>query len=168
MTKTPEQRFVELYEEMGQLAETEGWGEVFSYARSRELRIAFALGHTLHDEFSGADGIDQNGNPCEYKSTTGPKVQGAYSGISVQPSWAEQVEYLKNDKLAKYPFHFFARFKGAKLQEIWKVSGEDVYKTLLPKLENQYHQRKHKTTKDPRLSATLTTKEIKMLGEQVL
>ena len=45
------------------------WGDPF-YARSREIHLAGVLGHTIADDYSGADAYDEDG-PCEYKSTIG-------------------------------------------------------------------------------------------------
>lgn len=40
---TPEQKFQELFEEMYQLCDEQGWGDPFSYARSREIHMAGTL-----------------------------------------------------------------------------------------------------------------------------
>ena len=78
-----------------------GWGDPFSYARAKEIDIAIQLGHKVSDTLSGADGYDEDGG-CEYKSTIAKTIKGTYSGISVQPTWSEQVEYLINEKIRKY------------------------------------------------------------------
>ena len=59
---TPEARYQALYEE------SNGWGDPFSYARSREIHMAGILGHRIADDYSGADAFDDDGG-CEYKST---------------------------------------------------------------------------------------------------
>ena len=65
---TPEERYQSLYEEMYQLCEEQGWGDPFSYARSREIHMAGVLGHRIAEDYSGADAFDEDGG-AEYKST---------------------------------------------------------------------------------------------------
>jgi len=161
----PTEEFAMLFEKMYKLCDKQGWGDPFSYARSREIHIAGTLDHKISDTLSGADGIDEDGE-CEYKSTIGKNINGAYNGISVQPTWEEQVEYLKNKKIAKYKNHYIARYEGGKIAEIWKLDGMDVFNILLPKLKRGFESTKNR--KDPRLGASLTQKEIYSYGEQVI
>tara|TARA_B100000780_G_scaffold53952_1_gene33650 strand:+ start:151 stop:645 length:495 start_codon:yes stop_codon:yes gene_type:complete len=141
-----------------------GWGDPFSYARAKEIDIAIQLGHKVSDTLSGADGYDEDGG-CEYKSTIGKNINGTYNGISVQPTWSEQVEYLKNEKIGKYKNHYIARFDKGNIVEVWKLDGETVLNILLPKLENKYPTILEK--KDPRLGASLTQKDIYDYGIQI-
>ena len=141
-----------------------GWGDPFSYARAKEIDIAIQLGHKVSDTLSGADGYDEDGG-CEYKSTIAKTIKGTYSGISVQPTWSEQVEYLKNEKIGKYKNHYIARFDKGNIVEVWKLDGETVLNILLPKLENKYPTILEK--KDPRLGASLTQKDIYDYGIQI-
>ncbi len=141
-----------------------GWGDPFSYARAKEIDIAIQLGHKVSDTLSGADGYDEDGG-CEYKSTIGKNINGTYNGISVQPTWSEQVEYLKNEKIGKYKNHYIARFDKGNIVEVWKLDGETVLNILLPKLEKSYPTILEK--KDPRLSANLTQKEIYDYGIKI-
>ena len=106
---------------MATLCENEpGVGDPFSYARSKEIFTAIEMQHEISDTLAGADGIDQEG-ACEYKSTTGKSIQGAYTGISVQPTWADQEKYLREEKIGKYENHYYSRFEGSKgIVEIWK------------------------------------------------
>ena len=90
----------------------------------------------------------QSARPCN----------GSYNGISVQPTWEEQVEYLRNEKIAKYKNHYIARYVGGKIVEVWKLDGMDVFNILLPKLKRGFESTKNR--KDPRLGASLTQKEI--------
>ena len=163
MTSTEKYKF--LFESLYELCESENWGDPMSYARSREILIAGTLGHKIADTLSGADAIDEDGE-CEYKSTVSTSINGAYNGISVQPTWKEQVEYLENEKIAKYKNHYIARFEGGKIVEIWKLDGTDVLNILLPKLENKFST--ILTKKDPRLGASLTQKEIYEYGEKII
>jgi hypothetical protein len=167
-TLSPEQKYQELYSEMYRLCKENGWGDPFSYARSREIYMATKLGHRVGGTYSGADAyetIDGKEVPIEYKSTIGKHINGTYNGISVQETWEEQETYLREKKIACYRNHYFARFYEGKMIEVWKMSGETVLKLLLPKIHEQYH--KDKKGKDPRLGATLTTNEIINNGKQV-
>lgn len=161
---TPTQKYKFLFESLYELCESENWGDPMSYARSREILIAGTLRHKIADTLSGADAIDEDGE-CEYKSTISTSINGSYNGISVQPTWKEQVEYLKNEKIAKYKNHYIARFEGGKIVEIWKLDGTDVLIILLPKLKRAFESTKDR--KDPRLGASLTQKEIYEYGEKV-
>ena len=133
-----EQKYLSLYKQMAQVCEQQGWGDPFSYARSKEILAAIILGHTVADTFSGADAFNKTGKPCEYKSTTGKSCKGSYTGISVQPTWEEQEKYLFQEKLAKYPEHYYNRFEDGKLIESWVLTGKTVYELLLPKLKKKY------------------------------
>ena len=100
-TVTPEQKFQQLFEEMYSLCGEQGWGDPFSYARSREIHLAGLLGHTVADDYSGADAFDEDGKPLEYKSTIAKNINGTYNGISVQDTWEEQERYIIEDKIGK-------------------------------------------------------------------
>jgi len=163
---SPGEEYKYHYKAMANLAEAEGWGEPFSYARAKEIYAAIELGHTIADTFTGADAFNANNDPVEYKSTTSKSVKGAYTGISVQPTWELQDEYLRNEKIAKYSEHYYNRFEKGKLAESWVMDGNKVYELLRPKLRASYGTALHK--KDPRLSATITTGEIKKYGRRVI
>ena len=107
-TLTPEQKYRKLYESLYRLCEKEGWGDPFSYARSREIHMAGLLGHTVADDYSGADAYDEEGG-CEYKSTIADKINATYNGISVQDSWEEQERYVVEEKIGNYRNHYYAR-----------------------------------------------------------
>ena len=155
---TPQQEFASLFERMYEICEQEGWGDPFSYARSREIHMANTLGHQIATTLSGADAIDEEGE-CEYKSTINENgIQATYNGISVQPTWEQQVEYLENTKIGKYKNHYYARYKGAEIVELYKMSAEKVLAYLMPKLQNQYHR--ESKSKDPRLGVTIPKKYI--------
>lgn len=164
---TPEQRFQQLFEEMYQLCEEQGWGDPFSYARSREIHLAGLLGHKVAETYSGADAIDEDGE-VEYKSTIANSINGTYNGISVQDTWEEQERYLIEDKLGKYANHYIARYSGGKVVEVWKLSGDDVLTILLPKLKKDWERKIKGNYKDPRLSGSLTKKEIYALGTCII
>jgi|TARA_R110000744_G_scaffold373323_1_gene485409 hypothetical protein len=163
---TPEQEYRRLYERMAQISEQQHWGDPFSYARSKEILAAIVLGHRVAQTFSGADAFNQAGQPVEYKSTIGKNPQGSYTGISVQETWEEQERYLREEKIAKYPEHYYNRFEDGKLVESWKMCGEKVLELLLPRLERKFST--VLTKKDPRLSANITWKDIQVYGTLVV
>lgn len=168
MSQTPEQKFRELYEEMFDLCEEHGWGDPFSYARSKEIHMAGLLGHTVSDTLSGADGYDEDGG-CEYKSTIGNSIAAHYGAISCQPTWDEQVRYLREDKIAKYKNHYYARYEGGKVVELWKLDGNDVLEIILPKVRRAFQRKQDgKQNKDPRFSASVCKSEIYAYGERLI
>jgi hypothetical protein len=162
------EKYIQLYQTMADLCEQEGWGDPFSYARSKEIYAACIHGHKMPgpSDYSGADAINQNGEGVEYKSTIGTKIKGSYTGISVQPTWEEQDKYLREEKIVKYPEHYYNRFEEGKLVESWKLTGQQVYDILMPKLKRKFST--VLSQKDPRLSATVTTSEIQKHGVRVL
>ena len=83
---SPEQKFQQLFEEMYSLCGEQGWGDPFSYARSREIHLAGLLGHTVADDYSGADAFDEDGKPLEYKSTIAKNINGTYCLLYTSPS----------------------------------------------------------------------------------
>jgi hypothetical protein len=165
---TPEQKFAKLYKEMWDLCQENSWGDPFSYARAKEIYATCALGHSMPgaDAYSGADGINERGEGVEYKSTIGKNIKASYTGISVQPTWEQQDQYLREEKIVKYPEHYYNRFEDGKLVESWKLTGQQVYEILKPKLKRKFST--VLSLKDPRLSATVTTGEIKQHGVRVL
>jgi len=163
---SPEEEYKYHYERLAAVCHRQGWGEPFSYARAKEIYAAIELGHTIAATFSGADAFNAIDDGVEYKSTTGKLVKGAYTGISVQPTWEEQEKYLREEKIAKYPEHYYNRFDGGKLVESWVMDGDKVLDILLPKLRKKFSTVLKK--KDPRLSATITTGEIKKYGRRVI
>jgi len=167
ITLTPEQQYKQAFELLYTLCEDNNWGDPFSYARSREIHMATTLGHTICDEYSGADAYDEDG-AAEYKSTIGASIKGSYNGISVQPTWEEQEQYLVDHKLGCYANHYIARYVGGKIIEVWKLSGDDVLMILLPKIKKDYLRKQSGNHKDPRLSATLTKGEITSYGVRVV
>ena len=164
---TPEEKYRLLYEGMYELCNQQGWGDPFSYARSREIYMAGLLGHTIAESYSGEDAKDQDGG-AEYKSTIGKNISGTYNGISVQETWEEQERYLKEDKIGKYPNHYFARYDGPKIVEVWKLNCEDVLSIILPKIKKQFEKNQNITKKDPRLGATISKKEIQSRGKRIV
>jgi hypothetical protein len=165
-TMNPEQEYLKHSEAQWRICDENSWGDPHSYARGREIAAAIALNHTVAEEFSGADAFNERGEPVEYKSTTGKHCKGTYTGISVQKTWEEQERYLFEEKIAKYPEHYFNRFEEGKLVESWKMKGTDVFNILLPKFKKAYPHVLNK--KDPRLRANITWREIQQYGTKVI
>jgi len=167
---TADQQIKSLVSELYKLCNENGYGDPFSYARPKEIVAAISLGHTIAKTFSGADAFSSKGEPLEYKSTTGVTIKGSYTGVSNKPTWSEQMQYLKEEKIAKYAKHYYNRFdkQTGELVESWEVDGRDVYNILLPKFKIDYERKALKTYADPRLSATISQKEIKKYGKRII
>ena len=165
---TKQQRFLNLFKNLSDLCEEANWGDPHSYARGKEIYAACVLGHKVSKTLSGADAFTLQGEPLEYKSTIQETNRGAYTGISVKSTWAKQLKYLKEEKILKYKWHYYNRFARGKLVESWKISGEDVYSILLPKIKNKYRNKANSSAADPRLSANITWGEIKKYGTKVI
>jgi len=123
--------------------------------------MAIVMKQKIADTYSGADGYDEHGG-AEYKSTIRNNINGTYNGISVQPTWLEQVKYLTDEKIGKYENHYFARFKKGKIVELWCLKSSDVLNILLPKLKKQYESKSQSA--DPRLGASVSKTEIYKYG----
>ena len=162
MSKT---RFMELYDEMIDLANAEGLGDPFTYGRGKEIYLAQWLGHTTADTLAGADGVDENGEEVEYKSTISKNISATYNGVSVQDTWEDQIAYLKTKKIGKYHTHYFSRFDENGLAEVWSMDAQSVLDLLLPKLEKQFFAKNK--GKDPRLGATISKSEIYAHGTRL-
>ena len=153
-------------DEISKLTESMGLGDIFSYSKVKEVLMAHKLGHQVPEGFFGADGITPEGLEVEYKSTIGEKILATYKGISVQPTWEKQEKYLINEKIGKYPEHYYARFEGTKIVEMWMLTGNDVLEYCLPRLKKQYQS--VKSQKDPRLGFQMSQKHIKLKGKKII
>ena len=103
-------KIVHYLNQIDKLCKKNDMGDIFSYSKVKEVLIAAKLGHTVPKEYAGADGYNKSGDGVEYKSTIGKNINGTYNGISVQSTWNKQLEYLKNEKIGKYPFHYFGKW----------------------------------------------------------
>lgn len=159
------EKYKSVYEELYRICQKNKWGDPFSYARSREIYLAIELGHQVSSTYSGADGIDKDGNEAEYKSTISLKIKGTYSGISKKENWDQQVQYLTNEKIGKYPYHYFARFDGPIITEIYKVEAKYILDFILPKIKKQFFSKKIKA--DPRFVVTIEESFIKKYGIKI-
>ena len=152
-----QQEWLDTFNKLQELSDQLNVGDPFNYNRGREIHTAFTLGLTISDTLSGADAY-LDGQPVELKSTITKTIKATYNGISVQPTWEEQEDYLINEKIGKYAFHYFTRYEGSKLVEAWRMSSDDVLALLLPKFHKQYAS--SNARKDPLLGQSITKGEI--------
>jgi hypothetical protein len=149
-----------------QISETLDLGDPFSYNRMREIQMANALGHTIATAYAGKDATDENGEGVEYKSTTQKRMSATYNGISNYNDWGEQWDYILNDKIGCYEWHYLARFDGPNIVEMWKMHRDDVLRCLEPKLYKSW-QGQFGSRKDKRIGASLSAGQIKKYGTKV-
>jgi hypothetical protein len=163
-----QQRYLDAFAALYEAAEEMNAGDPMSYARSREIHLACLLGHTVADTYSGADAFLPDGTPVEYKSTIGKAISATYNGISVQPTWEDQEAYLIDHKIGCYPQHFYARYEGATVAEVWVLDSDTVLSLLLPKAQKQYASKRNGKAKDPRIGVTLSAGEIRKHGRRLI
>ena len=167
-TTKAQQRYLDAFAALYEAAEEMNAGDPMSYARSREIHLACILGHSVADTYSGADAYEQDGTPVEYKSTIGKNISATYNGISVQPTWEDQEAYLIEHKIGCYPRHYYARYEGPKVVEVWVMDSDTVLSLLLPKAEKQYSTKRNGKAKDPRIGVTLSSSEIRKFGRRIV
>ena len=153
---SPESEFAHLFERMHQLCNENEWGDPFATGRAREIYMANTLGHGVGPTLSGADAYEDEERtiPVEYKATTNASIKATYTGISVKNTWTEQLDYLRQEKICKYPRHYFARFDGSTIAEIYCMDCDKVLEGLLPALQRQFNSDRSRRA-DPRLQFTL-------------
>ena len=161
---TTTQEWLDCFNKLQELSNQLNVGDPFNYNRGREIHTALTLGLTVSDTLAGADAY-KDSQPVELKSTIG-NLKATYNGVSVQPTWEEQEEYLVNNKLGKYKHHYICRYEGAKLAEAWVLTSDDVLAILLPKFHKQYHTQRH--AKDPRLGQQINANEIRKFGKRIV
>lgn len=138
--------------------------------KMRETMACFLTNCVPNREKSGPDCFYlENGvsYPAERKSTDGKNIKGAYTGISVKPTWEKQKTYL--EKKIKAPGrHYYDRFckQTGNLEECYYITGNKAYEILLPKLEKLYPNALKKA--DPRLASSICMREIREHGVKVL
>lgn len=144
-----------------------GLGDPFGAGRAREAILANFLGHTLGDDLQGADAYDNSGNIYEYKTTLAScGVAGRYD-VSTQPTWQDQVDYLREDKIANNAYHYYATFTPKmELVSVFEIDGDTVLDLLLPKLQKKFFQDKT-NLKVQGLHATLSAKDIRTFGNKL-
>lgn len=163
-----QQKYLSAFRALYEAAEEMQAGDPMSYARSREIHLACLLGHTVADTYSGADAFLPDGTPVEYKSTIGKTISATYNGISVQPTWDEQESYLIDHKIGCYPQHFYARYDGSEVAEVWVLDSDTVLSLILPKAKKQYEAKRNGNAKDPRLGVTISSGEIRKHGTRLM
>jgi len=161
---TTTKEWIDCFNRLQTLSDELNVGDPFNYNRGREIHTALTLGLEISNTLTGADAYE-NGKPVELKSTIGT-LKATYNGVSVQPSWEEQEDYLVNKKIGKYSKHYICRYNGSKLEEVWMLTADDVLTILLPKFHKQYHS--DRNAKDPRLGQQINAKEIRKFGACVV
>ena len=149
------------------------WGNPFVPGRTQEIVVCNILNMKISNSVGGADCYDEDG-PAEIKSSSPgegtkdkKKFVAAYGGISVFPTWEEQLQYL-DEKILGYKNHYHSRWENGECVEIWKLDCQTVYDLLLPKLKQRYETLKvNDRIKDPRLQGVVTKKQIYRLGKKV-
>ena len=167
-TTKAQQRYLDAFAALYEAAEEMNAGDPMSYARSREIHLACILGHSVADTYSGADAYEADGTPVEYKSTIGKNISATYNGISVQPTWEDQEAYLIDHKIGCYPRHYYARYEGPQVVEVWVMDSDTVLSLLLPKAEKQYSTKRNGKAKDPRIGVTISSGEIRKFGRRIV
>lgn len=157
----------DLNESFRRLRDEFGFDDLTNYGRLKEFAMAAALGHEFPGEYADADAFDENGSPVEYKSTVQEIINATYNGISVQPTWDDQLQYLREEKICKYGDHFYARFPrhNLEIREMYRLDGSTVLELLLPKLKRQFDSQKQR--KDPRLGSSIGQTDIREYGTRV-
>ena len=62
-------------------------------------------------------------------------------------------------------YHYYARFEGTKILEMWMLKADRVLKLLIPKLKRNFNNVKN--LKDPRLVATISKTDIVKYGKRI-
>ena len=163
-----QQKYLDAFAALYEAAEELKAGDPMSYARSREIHLACILGHTVADSYSGADAYEADGTPVEYKSTIGAQISATYNGISVHPTWEDQEAYLIDHKIGCSPRHYYARYEGATVAEVWVLDADAVLSLLLPKAQKQYATKRNGKAKDPRIGVTLSAGDIRKHGRRLI
>ena len=70
--------------------------------------------------------------------------------------------------IGKYANHYYARYEGGKIAEVWKLNAADVLRIALPKAKRQYPKKRAGNAKDPRIGITISRAEITTHGVQVI
>lgn len=167
MSMSDKQRiYKDLYRIFDTYSQLAGFGDIFSYARSREVFMACELDHIIADNYSGADAYDKNGKKVEYKSTISSIIKATYNGISVLDTWPQQEKYLIEEKIGCYD-HYWARFSKGSIVEMYQASGEQVLNVIVPKIKILYFKLKNVKRKDPRLGASISKSVIEKIAKRI-
>jgi len=165
--------------EANKIAAQMGINKPFSGNRLIESLTTIPLGHKISKKIAGHDAYDEEGKGVEYKSIQKGKGNGgsASYNIGFGDTWEEQENELKRSTLGHHE-HFIARIDYDTypiIDSIWKVSGEDVFSCLQPKIRRHWEARSSgeremvlvPKVKDPRAKSNLSMKEIMEHGELV-
>ena len=151
-----------------------GWGDLSNYARGKECYLAHRLGHRVGKMGGGPDAVDNNGDTCEYKSTTlsGYLPSGElkshtwnFNGMSYFPTWKQQKEWLCEHMKEIKGGNYFAIFERGKIVSAWRVESDDLLPIMIKKLHKKYPKLPY--SKDPRPGVSITLNIVKELGSKL-
>ena len=71
------------------------------------------------------------------------------------------------DKLGKYPRHYYARYEGSEVAEVWMLTADDVISLVLPRAKKQYETKRSGKAKDPRIGVSISAGDIQRLGTRL-
>ena len=75
--------------------------------------------------------------------------------------------YILKNKIGKYENHYYARYNGGKLAEVWRLSAKDVLSLIMPKIKKQYPKKQKGFGKDPRIGVSIPMRDIITHGERI-
>jgi len=143
----------------------------------RETSASLQGGQEPSTKKTGADcyeTVDGTKEECERKSRVG-QLQGNYTGISLHPTWEEQLKYILEKKIGNCAYHFFDHIceSTGVIVESWRMDADTLLKLKLPSLKKQWEKRMKQfregsPPKDPRLSFTLGATAIRKYGVQII
>ena len=73
---------------------------------------------------------------------------------------------LKN-KIGKYENHYYARYNGGKIAEVWRLRAKDVLSLIMPKIKKQYAKKQKGFGQDPRIGVSIPMRDIITHGERI-
>ena len=77
-----------------------------------------------------------------------------------------QEKYIIEDKIGKYENHYYARFDGGRVAEVWKLDAAMLYWILLPKIKKQFDEgTSHK--KDPRIGVSIRQNKLRVMVTRI-
>ena len=163
---TLQEQFTKKYAELVQIANQMDVGDPFGAGRAREIILSGILGHKIGSDLHGIDAESFCGKETyEYKTSLSTKYLTPRYDVSWCDTWENQIEYLKQNKIANHEFHFFASFTIlGEVTAIYKMSGDKVLELLLPKLQRKFYAPKKRSGV---LYASLSEKDLREHAELI-
>jgi hypothetical protein len=144
----------------------DGWNDLLSGTKLRELHTAITLGHKVTGNINGIDAMNKD-RAEEYKNTNQPRMRGTWGGLPIRETEKETVQAFKQLKLDKVDDFYFTRSnkKTGDYEEIWHVSRINVQRVMIPKLKAAYARVYGTETKC--LKIHMDDSDIRKYGKQV-